>query len=62
MNQFQKYFQEYKEEIKRLRIERDLYRQRAIDELMERRSFYHTRETATLDVDQEVMRLLGEEK
>lgn len=51
---------EYQAEFKRLRKERDLYRARAIDEV----AGHHegaTHQTATFDVDQEVMRHLQAE-
>lgn len=48
---------EYKTEIRRLQQERDLYRQRAIDEVASHHKTA-TRETATLDVDMEVLRHL----
>lgn len=49
--------QEYKDEIRRLRLERDLYRERAIDEVADHHQGA-TRETATFDVDLEMMRNL----
>jgi len=48
---------EYKAQIRRLQIERDLYRERAIDEVADHHK-NATRLTATFDVDQEVMRHL----
>lgn len=48
---------EYKAQIKRLQQERDLYRERAIDEVADHHKDA-TRTTATLDVDMEVMRHL----
>ncbi len=49
--------QEYKDEIKKLQQERDLYRARAIDEVIEHHDGA-TRQIAALDVDLEVMKHL----
>lgn len=51
-------FEEFRAELKRLRLERDLYRERLISELVVGRPNY-TRDVAALDVDSEVLRYLG---